>query len=141
MSSTARAGGSSSRSNPSRTASSRRPTRPSPTSRTTSGLPRASGPCAGLPPCRRVRWWHSSAAIADWNVDPEGEREWRTHFHVPVFLDDLGELRTTRREIEAALAVHGDIPLSDHLEIETYTWDVLPAHLKTGDITDYVCRE
>jgi len=60
---------------------------------------------------------------------------------VPVFLDDLGELRTTRREIEAALAVHGDIPLSDHLEIETYTWDVLPAHLKTGDITDYVCRE
>jgi len=43
--------------------------------------------------------------------------------------------------IEAALAVHRDIPLSDHLEIETYTWDVLPPHLKTGDITDYVCRE
>lgn len=32
-------------------------------------------------------------------------------------------------------------PLSDHLEIETYTWDVLPAHLKTGDITEYVSRE
>jgi hypothetical protein len=31
--------------------------------------------------------------------------------------------------------------LSDHLEIETYTWDVLPASLKTGDITDYVTRE
>ena len=28
-----------------------------------------------------------------------------------------------------------------HLEIETYTWDVLPAHLKTGDIVDYVSRE
>ena len=27
------------------------------------------------------------------------------------------------------------------LEIETYTWDVLPDHLKTGDIVDYVCRE
>ena len=27
------------------------------------------------------------------------------------------------------------------LEIETYTWDVLPARLKTGDITDYVVRE
>ncbi len=33
------------------------------------------------------------------------------------------------------------LDLSDHLEIETYTWDVLPAHLKTGDITDYVTRE
>ena len=30
---------------------------------------------------------------------------------------------------------------SDHLEIETYTWDVLPEHLKTGDITEYVTRE
>jgi len=90
---------------------------------------------------RLTRMLNLSDAIADWNADPDGDREWRTHFHVPVFLDDLGELRTTRREIEAALAVHGDIPLSDHLEIETYTWDVLPAHLKTGDITDYVCRE
>ena len=32
-------------------------------------------------------------------------------------------------------------PLSRHLEIETYTWDVLPDHLKTGDIVEYVCRE
>ena len=40
-----------------------------------------------------------------------------------------------------ALAVHKKTPLSTHLEIETYTWDVLPAHLKTGDIVDYVTRE
>ena len=52
-----------------------------------------------------------------------------------------GSLRTTRPQIETALSVHADTPLSDHLEIETYTWDVLPAHLKTGDITDYVTRE
>jgi hypothetical protein len=58
-----------------------------------------------------------------------------------VFLDNLGEFGTTRFGIEAALKVHVQTPLSDHLEIETYTWDVLPAHLKTGDITDYVCRE
>jgi NADPH:quinone reductase-like Zn-dependent oxidoreductase len=31
--------------------------------------------------------------------------------------------------------------LSPHLEIETYTWDVLPEHLKTGDIVDYVTSE
>ena len=37
--------------------------------------------------------------------------------------------------------MHARTPLSDHLEIETYTWDVLPEHLKTGDITEYVSRE
>jgi hypothetical protein len=74
-------------------------------------------------------------------VKDPGPREWRTHFHVPVFLDDLGAFRTTRFALEQALAVHKQTPLSSHLEIETYTWDVLPAHLKTGDIVDYVCRE
>ena len=79
-------------------------------------------------------------AISAYREDP-GPREWRTHFHVPVFLDDLGPFRTTRFAIEQALAVHRAEPVSDHLEIETYTWDVLPEHLKTGSITDYVTRE
>ena len=82
-----------------------------------------------------------SEAIEAWKADPSGRREWRTHFHVPVFLDDLGEFRTTRPGIEAALRVHATSPLSDHLEIETYTWDVLPERYKTGDIVDYVSRE
>jgi hypothetical protein len=37
--------------------------------------------------------------------------------------------------------MHKRTPLSRHLEIETYTWDVLPDQYKTGDIVDYVCRE
>ena len=37
--------------------------------------------------------------------------------------------------------MHRATPLSDHLEIETYTWDVFPPELKTGDIVDYVCNE
>ena len=74
-------------------------------------------------------------------ADP-GPREWRTHFHVPVFLDDLGgAFGTTRFALEQALKMHKEKPLSGQLEIETYTWDVLPDHLKTGDIVDYVCRE
>jgi hypothetical protein len=88
-----------------------------------------------------TRFLNLSDAIAARAADPTGHREWRTHFHVPVFLDDLGEFRTTRAGIEAALRVHAATPLSDHLEIETYTWDVLPDHLKTGDVTDYVSRE
>ncbi len=79
-------------------------------------------------------------AFAAWQADP-GPREWRTHFHVPVFLEDLGAFRTTRFALEQALQLHKTKPLSRQLEIETYTWDVLPAHLKTGDIVEYVCRE
>jgi hypothetical protein len=61
---------------------------------------------------------------------------------VPVFLEDLGGVfGTTRFALEQALAFHKKTPLSTHLEIETYTWDVLPEHLKTGDIVDYVTRE
>jgi len=41
-------------------------------------------------------------AIAAFEKDP-GPREWRTHIHVPVFLDDLGQFRTTRFAIDAAL--------------------------------------
>jgi sugar phosphate isomerase/epimerase len=87
-----------------------------------------------------TRFLNLEDAFAAWEKDP-GPREWRTHFHVPVFLDDLGPFRTTRFAIEDALAFHKRRPLSRQLEIETYTWDVLPESLKTGDIVDYVCRE
>jgi hypothetical protein len=88
-----------------------------------------------------IRYLNLGDALEAWRSSPGGTREWRTHFHVPVFLDEIGGFRTTRAGIEAALRMHAETPLSDHLEIETYTWDVLPAHLKTGDIDDYVSRE
>lgn len=87
-----------------------------------------------------TRYLNLEDALAAWETDP-GPREWRTHFHVPVFLEDLGPFKTTRFAVEQALRVHRETPLSTHLEIETYTWDVLPEHLKSGDITEYVCRE
>jgi sugar phosphate isomerase/epimerase len=87
------------------------------------------------------RYLNVDDAIAAFERDPGGPREWRTHIHVPVFLDDLGQFRTTRFAIEDALRFHKKEPLSRHLEVETYTWDMLPDSLKTGDIVDYVCRE
>ena len=87
-----------------------------------------------------TRFLNLEDAFAAWRTNP-GPREWRTHFHVPVFLESLGELGTTRFAIEDALKFHKANPLSGQLEIETYTWDVLPEHLKTGDIVDYVTRE
>jgi hypothetical protein len=86
------------------------------------------------------RFLNLEDAFRAWKSDP-GSREWRIHFHVPVFLDDLGVFGTTRFALEQALKFHKTTPLSRQLEIETYTWDVLPDHLKRGDIVDYVCRE
>jgi hypothetical protein len=80
-------------------------------------------------------------AIDAWRASPAEPREWRTHIHVPVFLDQIGSFQTTRDGISAALAAHVQSPISDHLEIETYTWDVLPPALKSGDIVEYVARE
>ena len=89
-----------------------------------------------------TRFLNLQDAFAAYEKDPSGQREWRTHFHVPVFLEDLGaHFKTTRFAIEEALAFHKRNPLSAQLEIETYTWDVLPDQLKTGDIVDYVVLE
>ena len=79
-------------------------------------------------------------ALDAFEQDPR-PAELRTHFHVPVFLEQLGAFTTTRYAVQDALRLHRETPLSDHLEIETYTWDVRPAELKQGDITDYVSRE
>lgn len=70
----------------------------------------------------------------------EDETEWRVHFHVPLFLREYEGLGSTqddvRRVIEAAMAR----PITTHLEIETYTWDVLPPGLKI-DLLDSIGRE
>ncbi|MGQ0637166.1 MAG: metabolite traffic protein EboE [Planctomycetaceae bacterium] len=52
--------------------------------------------------------------------------EWRVHFHVPVDADRLGPLTTTRDDLVAALATVAGLDYAPHLEIETYTWEVLP---------------
>jgi hypothetical protein len=87
-----------------------------------------------------VKYLNLGEALDAYEANPVPS-EMRTHFHVPVFLDEIGPFKTTRFAVQQALAMHKEQPLSNHLEIETYTWDVLPEELKTGDIVDYVARE
>ena len=67
-------------------------------------------------------------------------KEWRIHFHVPLFLDQFGELTSTRDHIQKALPILLEISGCTHYEIETYTWDVLPDRFKTG-LCDSIERE
>jgi sugar phosphate isomerase/epimerase len=72
----------------------------------------------------------------------EGRRPWRVHFHVPVWRDRAVEpLRTTRSVLEAALrrVAKGDV--TDHLEIETYTWEALPAEERAEGLVESLARE
>ena len=54
---------------------------------------------------------------------------WRVHFHVPLHVAPAAPLSSTTGVIEAALRdlMTADEPWCDHLDVETYTWDVLPA--------------
>lgn len=51
---------------------------------------------------------------------------WRVHFHVPVYAETLGPLRTTRPELIAALRRVAALSYAPQLEVETYTWPVMP---------------
>ncbi len=57
---------------------------------------------------------------------PNTYDEWRVHFHVPLFLETYGLLGSTQKEIRETLAIQKASPFTNHLEIETYTWGVLP---------------
>lgn len=56
--------------------------------------------------------------------------EWRSHFHVPISIREIGYLSSTQSDIETLLALQKAKPFSTHLEVETYTWEVLPEQLK-----------
>jgi len=71
---------------------------------------------------------------------PDGA-EWRVHFHVPVFTDVAGPFSTTQDALAAALAIHRAQPVTPHLEVETYTWGVLPEALRGGPVEAAVTRE
>lgn len=67
-------------------------------------------------------------------------REWRTHFHVPVFLDSYGDLNSTQEDILQVLAYLKQEKVTNHLEVETYTWEVLPEDIRL-DLADSITRE
>lgn len=64
-----------------------------------------------------------------------GGTPWRVHFHVPVHADPRPPLRNSRDDLRASLGalLGGPRARVDHLEVETYTWSVLPGGAPTDD--------
>ncbi len=70
----------------------------------------------------------------------DGE-EWRVHFHVPLFVAEIPPFATTQDFLAQILALHRAAPIAPHLEVETYTWAVLPAGLRGASIEADIARE
>jgi hypothetical protein len=66
--------------------------------------------------------------------------QWRAHFHVPVFLENFGVLQSTQQDIVEVLKIQEQKNFTKHLEVETYTWGVLPNELKLP-LTQCIIRE
>ena len=88
-----------------------------------------------------ARFVDLSADFID-NPPPEfrGADCWRVHFHVPVDADRIGPLATTRPDLRRALAAVAKLDYAPHLEVETYTWEVMPGR-ESVDLADALARE
>src|SRR5215203_5611807 len=70
-----------------------------------------------------------------------GDREWRVHFHVPVFRERYGAFEGTQGYVAELLGLIRDRDVSRHFEVETYTWDVLPEEFRREGIVAGIARE
>jgi sugar phosphate isomerase/epimerase len=68
-------------------------------------------------------------------------REWRVHFHVPLFRDRFGPFDGTQAYAAALVRLARERTDCAHYEVETYTWDVLPEEFRREGIVASVVRE
>lgn len=74
-------------------------------------------------------------------LDSAVENEWRIHFHVPLFVEKYGQFFSTQSQIVEVLEYLKQNPaLCKHLEVETYTWEVLPTDMQVR-LDESISRE
>jgi len=74
------------------------------------------------------------------SIPENTNKEWRVHFHVPLFTVDYDRLESTCGTIPESIAYILKQSDCRHFEIETYTWEVLPAEIRTN-LLDSIERE
>jgi hypothetical protein len=68
--------------------------------------------------------------------------EWRIHFHVPLHAPAAPPFENTNDHLLGVLDLLAENPgLCSHLEMETYTWEVLPAELKSRGVVGQLAAE
>ncbi len=80
-----------------------------------------------------------AAAARDKNFSDE---EWRVHFHIPLHAAPDGEFQNTSDHLVGLLQLLGKNPsLCQHLEMETYTWEVMPGALRQRRVEEQLVAE
>ena len=75
-------------------------------------------------------------------AENEATSEWRIHFHIPLHSPPAELFDTTSDHILGTLDLLAANPgMCTHLEMETYTWEVLPEEMKQGDVVDQLAAE
>ena len=73
---------------------------------------------------------------------PSAYDEWRVHFHIPLHAAPDEMFQNTSDHLTGALDVLAEQPaLCQHLEMETYTWEVLPGEMRAACVEDQLERE
>jgi hypothetical protein len=73
--------------------------------------------------------------------NPQWE-EWRIHFHIPFHAPPAPPCENTNDHLLGVLDLLQTTPeICSHLEMETYTWEVLPPELKTQSVVDQLAQE
>ena len=68
--------------------------------------------------------------------------EWRIHFHIPLHFDAAALFRTTRDHLLGVMdGLAAEPNLCPHIEMETYTWEVMPPELKNRSVVDQLVAE
>ena len=68
--------------------------------------------------------------------------EWRIHFHIPLHTPSGPLFETTNDHLLVVLDLLAENPhLCSHLEMETYTWEVLPPELKSHNVAEQLAEE
>ena len=82
-------------------------------------------------------------ALAAAERDPLfADEEWRVHFHIPLHAEPEGEFQNTSEDLAEVLRLLGANPtLCQHLEMETYTWEVMPAAFRKSRVEDQIIAE
>jgi len=82
--------------------------------------------------------------LPDALADPRAQGDdcrWRVHFHVPLHFTAAGALESTAELLDGRSAAVLADGLTEHIEIETYTYDVLPEPLRPFDVIDGIAAE
>ena len=70
------------------------------------------------------------------------ETEWRIHFHVPLHSQATAVFENTSDHLLGLMDLLAEQPaMCSHLEMETYTWEVMPPALKNRSVVEQLVSE